>query len=287
MADVTLSRGYREPARVLPQGILRAGRFSPRLAYSVWMREVMVYRHIWPSTILSNLFDPIIYLLAMGFGLGAFLEGFTLQGVGEVTYLQYLAPGIMASSIMMAAAFEMAWNTYIRIHQERLFEAMLATPATTGDIVAGEMFWATTRSVIYSLVLLAVYGGFHLAGYRIFLGPPLLLLLVPLAAVLGGLLFSVVGMAYTAAVNNMEYLTFYFTLFLTPQFLFSGIFFPLPEWAEGIAWFIPLAHLVSLVRGLTLGGDLLSMAGHALWLVGAILLLWSIPHYIVRRKPIH
>lgn len=282
MADVTLTHGYRDRARV-PASFLAAWRVSPRLAYCVWRREVTLYSHLWPSTILSNLFDPVIYLLALGFGLGAFLEGFELAGVGQVSYLAYIAPGLLASSVMMAAAFEMAWNTYIRIHQERLYEAMLTTPADVSDIVAGELLWATTRSVIYSIVLLGVYAGFHLAGYPIVAFGPLLLL-VPVAAFLGGLLFAILGLSYTASVGNIEHLTFYFTLFLTPQFLFSGIFFPLPEWATGFAWFIPLAHLVSLCRGLMLGASLPAVAGDALWLVGAVLLLWALPHMLVRRK---
>ncbi|HWG89920.1 MAG TPA: ABC transporter permease [Candidatus Thermoplasmatota archaeon] len=282
MADITLTKGYRDAAPV-PRGYLQAGRFNFRMAWAVWRREVTVYRRIWPSTILSNLFDPIIYLLAIGFGLGAFLESFEVEGVGAVTYLEFIAPGLLASSIMMAAAYEMAWNTYVRIHQERIFEAMLATPATASDVVAGELFWATTRSLIYSVVLLVVYLSFEVAGYTLLRFSPLLLL-VPFAAVLGGLFFSVVGMSYTGLVNNIEYLTFYFTLFLTPQFLFSGIFFPLPEWAAPIAWFIPLTHVVELCRGLLLDQGLLAVWDDAAWLVVATLVLWPVPHLILRRK---
>src|ERR671927_6375 len=98
-----------------------AYRFSPKLAFRVWQREVTLYKRIWPSTILSNLFDPVIYLLAMGFGLGSYLT----QDFGGVPYLQFIAPGLVASSIMMAATYEVAWNAYVRIHVERAYEAMM------------------------------------------------------------------------------------------------------------------------------------------------------------------
>ena len=96
---------------------LAAYRISPKLAYRVWQREVTLYKRIWPSTILSTLLDPVMYLLALGFGLGAYVS----QGIEGHSYLEFIAPGLVASSVMYASAFEAAWNSYVRIFVERSY----------------------------------------------------------------------------------------------------------------------------------------------------------------------
>src|SRR3972149_3475639 len=125
--------------------------FSPRQAFRVWQREVSVYKYVYKSTIVSNLMDPLVYLVALGFGLGAFVS--RIQGM---PYIQFIAPGLISSSIMSAATFETTINTFVRIHFDRVYEAMMATPVTVEDIVVGEIMWAMTRSIIYATVMLGV-----------------------------------------------------------------------------------------------------------------------------------
>ncbi|MGQ0536662.1 MAG: ABC transporter permease [Methanobacteriota archaeon] len=247
---------------------------SIRAVYAVWMREVTVYRRIYKSTIVASMFDPMIYLLAMGFGLGAYLAGFEGR-----SYAEFIAPGLIASAAMMAASAEVTWNTFVRVHQERVFEAMLATPASVEDIVLGECVWAATRSTIYAAVMLLVVAAFGLVD------SPLAVLVLPVAF-LGGLLFAFVGMAYTSKLVAIDQVLFFYTLFITPMFLASGIFFPLeglPEAFQKAAWFMPLRHLVLVMRDLTWGTVGLSTLADLAWLLVAVFLLAWIPMKTMRR----
>lgn len=251
-------------------------RVHPKLAMRVWQRELTLYRRIWPSTILSTLFDPILYLLAMGFGVGAYLT----EDVGGVSYMQFIAPGIVASSIMYAAAFEAAWNSYVRIFVERSYEAMMTTPAELEDVVAGEVAWGATRAFIYSVVMLVVLFAFGLVRSW-------WALLIPPVALLAGAMFMLLGLSYTIRVKHMDQLTFLFTLGVTPMFLFSGIFFPLdalPQAVQVAAWAFPLYHLVEVVRPLALGALDAGVAVHLAWMLGLTLAVWGLPSLMLRRK---
>lgn len=259
-----------------PVGYLLGYRLHPKLTFRVWQRELTLYKRIWPSTILSTLFDPILYLLAMGFGVGAYIT----QDIDGVSYLQFIAPGLVASSIMYAAAFEAAWNSYVRIFHERSYEAMMTTPADLEDVVAGEIAWGATRSLIYSIVMLAV-----LTAFGLIRSP--LALLVPLVAFLGGTMFMVLGLTYTVRLKHMDQLTFLFTLGVTPMFLFSGVFFPLaglPAWVQTVAWASPLFHLVEVVRALALGTVGTLTLVHLGWMIGVTLALWGLPSLVLRRR---
>lgn len=255
---------------------LQGYRLSPRLAFRVWQREVTLYKRIWPSTILSTLLDPVMYLLALGFGLGAYVT----QGIEGHSYLEFIAPGLVASSIMYAAAFEAAWNSFVRIFVERSYDSMMATPAELEDVVAGEYAWGATRAFIYSIVMLLVLVAFGLVGSW-------WALLVPPVAIVAGFLFMALGLSYTVRCKHMDQLTFFFTLGVTPMFLFSGIFFPLTNLHPAIqvvAWFSPLYHLVEVVRALALGAPSLATLGHLAWMMGVLALAWGLPASILRRK---
>lgn len=258
---------------------LRPWRFRPELAYRVWQREVDVYKKIYKSTILGGLADPVIYLLALGFGLGAYVQT-GAAGYGGRPYVEFLAPGLVASSAMMAATFEVSWNSYMRIHSEQVYAAMLSTPAEVEDIVAGELLWAATRALVYALVMMLVLLAFGLVRSP-------LAALVPLVAALGGLLFAALGLAYTALVRHMDQIVFWFTLFITPMFLLSGIFFPiagLPGPVQALAWALPLAHMVQLSRDLVWGAVDPAALGHLAYLCVALLVAWPAPIALLRRR---
>lgn len=251
-------------------------RLQPKLAFRVWQRELTLYKRIWPSTILSTLFDPILYLLAMGFGVGAYIT----QDIDGVSYLQFIAPGLVASSIMFAASYEAAWNSYVRIFVERSYDAMMTTPAELEDVIGGEVAWGATRATIYSIVMIGVLTAFGLIG-------SLWALAIPAVAFLGGVMFMVLGLTYTVRVQHMDQLTFLFTLGVTPMFLFSGIFFPLaglPIWVQNVAWFSPLYHLVETIRALALGHVGLVMLGHIAWMIAATALAWGLPAVSLRKR---
>jgi len=213
----------------------------------------------------------------MGFGLGAYVV--LPPQLAGVRYSEFLAPGLVASAVMMAATFEVAWNTYMRMHAERIYDALVATPAQLEDVVAGEILWAATRASIYGIVMTAVFAALGLVG------SPLALAVVPLAT-LSGLAFGAIGMSYTASVRGMDQLTFYFTLFITPQFLFSGIFFPLdalPPFVQAAAKALPLHHVVEFNRAAFFGTLGLEHLVHVGYLAALLVAFYPIAVWRVKR----
>ncbi len=189
----------------------------------------------------------------MGLGLGTYLT--TVQGVD---YVEFIAPGVAASTVMFGAIVETTYNSFVRIHIRRVYEAAITTPLSVQDVVVGEYLWASTRALAYGVIFLGVMTAFGLVA------SPVVLLAVPVMA-LGALVFAVLGMVYTAFVSNIEHFNIFYTGVLTPMFLFGGVFFPfddLPGWAQAIGWCLPLSHLVAALRDLSLGTPGLSTLGH-------------------------
>ncbi len=241
-----------------------------RMSAAVWMRNLTVYRRTWVRNILPNFFDPLLYLVGMGIGLGAYIE----EGMGGRAYVAFIAPGLMAAAAMNGASFETTYNVFIKLHFGRLYDAYLGTPAAVQDIVVGELLWAVTRALLYGLAFLCVLGGLTVAGWPILTSPAALLL--PFEVALVGALFALIGLTYTSLVDTIDMYSYYFTLFLTPLFLFSGIFFPVSRFPAGemVAWCTPLYHAVRLARGLAQGPLGAEHAISAAWMaiVAAVLL---------------
>jgi lipooligosaccharide transport system permease protein len=238
---------------------------SPRIAARVWRRDARNFSKLWRGALLPTFLDPLFYLFAMGFGLGTYLA--TIQGI---PYKEFIAPGLVASAAMWGAVFESTYNIYIKMNENRLYDALIATPVEVPDVVTGEIAWAATRSLVYGTSFLVVITAFGLVSSWWALAMPLCLLL-------GGACFGVIGMLFTALVPTIELYSYFFTLFVTPMFLFAGIFFPLdklPNGVEWLAWFTPLYHLVNLMRDLATGTDLVHVPGNALWLVVLTLILY-------------
>lgn len=231
------------PARA--RGDASGYEFSPTGAFRLWQRNATVGRKTLVTTLAPRFVEAIAYLAIMGLGLGTYLTQ-----VDGVDYIDFIAPGVAASSVMFGAVIETTYNSFVRIHVRRVFEAAVSTPLSVGDVVVGEYLWAATRATVYGtvfLVVMAVFGLIH--------SP--LAVFVPFVFVVGALTFAVLGMLYTAYVSSLEHYNILFTGILTPMFLFSGVFFPfddLPTWAQIVGWMLPLSHLVAATRDLTLGG---------------------------------
>jgi lipooligosaccharide transport system permease protein len=209
-------------------------------AMAVWGRNFALYRRTWKLNLLPNFFEPVFYLLSIGIGVGSYIAE-----MGGTSYLAFIAPGLIAVAAMNGASFEVTYNTFVRLNFEKTYASMLTTPVQPEDILAGEVLWAVTRATIYG-------GCFFLVVAAMGLAPsPWALLAVPLAA-LTGLLFAAIGITFSLSIASIDLFSFYFTLFLTPLFLFSGIFFPLEERLAGpwlvVAEALPLLHPVRLVR---------------------------------------
>lgn len=256
-------------------GPLRAPDIRLGAAWRLWQRNAAIYRRTYKLNILPNFFEPFLYLLAMGLGLGIYL-----RRIDGVSYLDFIAPGLVAVAAMNGASFEVTYNCFVKIHFGRVYDAVMATPLSVEDIALGEILWATTRSLIYGVVFLAIAAAFGVVHSH-------LVVLAPFAIALIGLLFAVIGLAFAAAIPLIDYFTYYWTLFLTPMFLFSGVFFPLdrlPAWVGGLAWFMPLYQAVVLMRALVLTGDAGAAAAAAAWLVVATGLLLPLPLALLRRR---
>jgi lipooligosaccharide transport system permease protein len=213
---------------------------SPPHAFSVWQRNAAMYRRTWKRNLLPNFFEPVFYLTAIGIGVGSYVGQ-----MGGVSYLAYLAPGLVCVAAMNGASFEVTYNIFVRMHFEKAYDAMMTAPLDTDDVLAGELLWALTR--------VGIYGGSFYVVTLLFGLAPLPSSLWAIAVIpLAGLLFAALGLVFTLKIATIDLFSFYFTLFLTPLFLFSGVFFPLEERLSG-AWLwlaevLPLLHPVRLAR---------------------------------------
>lgn len=222
----------------------------PRLrrgAFAVLRRNVLVWRKLIGPAMVMNFGEPTLYLLGLGFGLGAFIGQ-----MADMPYLTFLASGIIASSAMTTSTFEGMYSVFTRMVPQRTYEALLATPLDVDDILAGEMLWCATKSLISGAAILAVAAVLGvLAGWQS-------LLVLP-AVFLTGLCFAGPAMAMSAVARNYDFFNYYFVLLITPMFILSGVFYPietLPEAVQGVVWILPLTHAVALCRPLVAGQPL-------------------------------
>jgi len=257
---------------------------SARGAFRVWQRNATIFRKYWKSILAPNFIDPLLYLGALGLGLGAFIrEG----GINGQTYLQYIAPGLLASNAMWAASFESTFNTYVKLKIDRVYEAITTTPVNAEDVVAGEYLWAGTRAALYGTAFLAVLTvlGLVFTPENPLISSPWALLLPPVLLVIG-FMFSVMGTLFTSLIQRIDLYAYYFTLVITPLFLFSGIFFPVegfPAPVPQIAWLNPLYHAVNVCRQLASGPSpsvLLDVA----WILVFTAALSLLPIQLMRKR---
>jgi lipooligosaccharide transport system permease protein len=226
---------------------------------------VAQYKRVWRGTAVTSVITPIVYLLALGVGLGVFVDRSTDLPNG-ISYLEFVAPGLLAATAMQLATFESSWPVLSAIKWDRQYHAMLATPLRVRDVMLGHQAYFAFRLFLTATIYLIIITAFGA------IESPLGVLAVPVT-VLVGLSFSAPIAAWAAHAQNEVSFVAIFRFVILPMFLFSGTFFPissLPTPLEVLAWFTPLWHGVTLCRDLTLGtvswGDL----GHLAYLVGFV-----------------
>jgi lipooligosaccharide transport system permease protein len=215
----------------------------------VWQRNFLVYRRLWHRSIAFGFIQPLLFLTAMGIGVGALIASRDLSAFGGVPYIDWLGPGLLAAMSMQTATFESTYPIMNKIMWGRNYEAMLSTPLETRNIVIGEVFWVAFRIGTLASVFLVVLTIFGITR------TPLAILVVPVAMLIGTA-FSSCLYAFTTTQKNDVGFSALFRFVINPLFLFSGTFFPLtqlPDQIEWVAWLTPLFHGVQLIRGLVLG----------------------------------
>jgi lipooligosaccharide transport system permease protein len=242
-------------ARLLP-----AGSYAGR-SRALVRRSATVARRTWLA-IVSGIFEPVFYLIAMGQGLGSLVG--TLPGPDgtPISYAAFIAPGLLAAAAMNGAVFDSTFNVFFKLKYGRIYDAMLATPLGPVDIALGEIGWALIRGGLYALGFLAVMGGFGL------LVSPWALLALP-TALLVAFAFAAVGMAATSYMRSWQDFDLV-TLVILPMFLFSTTFAPLGTYPSVVRWLVqatPLYHGVALLRGLCTGVIGLSLLVHVAYLL--------------------
>ena len=243
-------------------------------AYRVWQRHLTVYTKLYLSSVALNFVEPVLYLVALGFGLGGYIT--EVQGR---PYINFIAPGIIASSSMFATVYECTYATYVRIFYQKTFDAILSTPVNIDDLIAGEMMWGATKSVLYGIIIIGTISAFHLVDSA------LVVLVIPVLF-LSGLIFAEISLFCVALVPGVDSLNYFYTLFMSPMFLFSGIFFPLdtlPPFVAKIAWFTPLYHLTNVSRSLAAGDAHRAVEG-IVWIIVVAIILSPLPFHFMRKR---
>lgn len=212
----------------------------------VFFRNLMSYKRFVVPTFIASLIQPLFYLVTFGVGMGAYMGQF-----GGQPYLHFLVPGVLVSSVMLAASFECLFGTFIKMIHEKLYDSLLATPVSAEDAVAGDIAWGAFRGMISGTLMMLVALAMGVSPVSF---PSVVLLFVLMAFV--GVLFGSLAMIVTSFAPNFDFFNYYTELVLTPMLFFSGVFFPLdrfPGWMKTFAQFLPLTHAVEVARAVFSG----------------------------------
>jgi lipooligosaccharide transport system permease protein len=253
----------------------RLGRLERPALAGVLVREIVNYSSFWRSSTFSSTIDPTIYLLAFGFGFGSLVSQ-----VAGYDYIDFVGTGIVATTVLFSGAFPAMYGTFVKYHFQRTYDAILAAPVDTEELVTAEALWISARTGTYGCVpmLVAIVFG---------LDPAWGMLLVPLIAALAGFGWAVFGIFIAAKSKSIESFSYWQSGLLTPMFLVAGTFFPLdelPQWAQILGNVNPLYHCVELVRHAVFGFEGWADVGHLAFLVCFALVSWRLAIRFMERK---
>jgi lipooligosaccharide transport system permease protein len=228
----------------------RVGRLDRSALAGVLVREVVNFSSYWRSTAFSSTVEPAIYLLAFGFGFGTLVA--TIDGLD---YVEFVGTGTVATAVMFSSVFPAMFGTFVKREFQRTYDAILAAPVDSEEIVTGEALWIATRAGTFGCVPLLVSMAFGL-------DPSWGMLLVPFVAFLTGFGFASLGILIAAVLKSIDNFNYVTSILLTPLMLVAGTYFPidrLPEWAQVAANFNPLYHLVEIVRHAVFGFEAIDL----------------------------
>jgi len=251
----------------------------PELTYrvwKVWQRDFDVFMKTWKVNFFPPLLEPIFYLVALGYGLGGFVSN--IEGL---PYIQFIAPALVAISVMNSSFFECTYGSFVRMYYQKTFDGIITTPINVEEVIAGELLWGATRSLVSSTIVLGVVAAFGLISSPLFI-------LIPPIAFLGGLMFSSIGMCFTAIAPNIDFFNYPGFLFITPMFLLSNTFFPFSRFPPALQTFalavLPLVHQVTLTRGLMLGNLESLLLLSIIWIAAVTIFFFILSINLMKRR---
>jgi lipooligosaccharide transport system permease protein len=255
--------------------VRRLGRLERPALTGVLVREIVNFSSYWRSTTFSSTVEPTFYLLAFGFGFGALVSR-----VGGYDYVEFVGTGTVATAVLFSSAFPAMFGTFIKYQFQRTYDAILAAPVDTEELVTAEALWIATRAGVYGCVPLVVAIAFGL-------DPAWGMMTVPLIAFIAGFGWACFGICIAGYASSIENFSYIISAVLTPLFLVAGTFFPLselPRWAQIAGNLNPLHHCVELVRHAAFGFEGWSDLGRVVVLIVFGLALWRIAIHAMTRK---
>ncbi|MEI2624643.1 MAG: ABC transporter permease [Giesbergeria sp.] len=257
-----------------PPSVWRAPSLSSR-CWPVFLRNLLVWRKLAIPSLVGNIAEPLMWLVAFGYGMGALVGKLTVHGE-PVPYILFLASGSICMSAMNAASFEALYSAFSRMHVQKTWEGIMNTPISLDSVLLAELLWAAFKALFTVTAILLV-----MLALGISHSPKLLVAWPVLLCV--GVMFSAIALIFNALAKGYDFFTYYFTLVLTPQMFLSGVFFPreqLPPLVRAISDWLPLTNAVELVRPLFMdawpqhalqsGGTLIATTVLAFWVALAL-----------------
>jgi lipooligosaccharide transport system permease protein len=253
----------------------RLGRLERPALTGVLVREIVNFSSYWRSATFSSTVEPTIYLLAFGFGFGSLVST-----IGGYDYVQFVGTGTVATAVLFSSAFPAMFGTFVKYKFQRTYDAILAAPVDTEELVTAEVLWIATRAGVYGCVPMLVALAFGL-------DPAWGMLTVPLIGWIAGFGWAGFGIAVAGFAKSFENFNYIVSAVLTPLFLLAGSFFPLdqfPRWAQVLANLNPLHHCVELVRHAAFGWDGWTDFARVGALLVFGLIMWRVAIFAMTRK---
>jgi lipooligosaccharide transport system permease protein len=253
----------------------RLGRLERPALAGVLVREVINYSSYWRGTTFASTVEPTIYLLAFGFGFGTLVSS-----VNGYDYVEFVGTGTVATAVMFSSVFATMYGTYFKREFQRTYDAILAAPVDTEELVTGEVLWVAARAGVYGSVPMLVAMVFGLdPAWGMFAVPPI--------AFITGFGWASFGVLVSAIMKSADTFSYITSVVVTPAVLVAGTYFPLsglPEWAQVLGQLNPLFHCVELVRHAAFGWEGWADVGHVAAIVGFGLVMWRLAIWRTEKR---
>ena len=247
--------------------------------WPVFLRNLLVWRKLAIPSLVGGIAEPLMWLVAFGYGLGE-LVGEVNMGGQQVPYILFLASGSICMSAMNAASFEALYSAFSRMHMQKTWDGIMNAPVRLDDVVMAEMLWAAYKALFAVTAILAVMLALGISqSWKLLLAWPLLWIV--------GVTFSCIALIFNALAKGYDFFTYYFTLFLTPMMFLSGIYFPrtqLPGWLQTLTDYLPLTAAIELVRPLFLDQWPTHVASNLCLLIGVTVVAFWVALALTRQR---